>query len=44
MHDLKNLIAQLSLVATNAQRHKHNPEFVEDAIRTIENSVAKMTG
>ncbi len=42
MHDLKNLIAQLSLVATNAQRHKHNPEFVEDAIRTIENSVAKM--
>lgn len=42
MHDLKNLIAQLSLVATNAQRHKHNPAFVEDAIRTIENSVAKM--
>jgi putative PEP-CTERM system histidine kinase len=42
MHDLKNLIAQLSLVATNAQRHKHNPEFVEDAVRTIENSVAKM--
>jgi putative PEP-CTERM system histidine kinase len=42
MHDLKNLIAQLSLVATNAQRHKHNPEFVDDAVRTIENSVAKM--
>lgn len=42
MHDLKNLIAQLSLVTTNAQRHKHNPEFIDDAIRTIENSVAKM--
>jgi len=42
IHDLKNLIAQLSLVAKNAARHKHNPEFVDDAIRTIENSVDKM--
>jgi putative PEP-CTERM system histidine kinase len=42
MHDLKNLIAQLSLVVTNAARHKHNPQFMEDAIRTVENSVDKM--
>ena len=42
IHDLKNLIAQLSLVAKNAARHKHNPEFVDDAVRTIENSVEKM--
>jgi putative PEP-CTERM system histidine kinase len=42
IHDLKNLIAQLSLVATNAARHKHNPEFVDDAVRTIENAVLKM--
>lgn len=42
IHDLKNLIAQLSLVAKNAAKHKHNPEFVDDAIRTIENSVGKM--
>lgn len=42
IHDLKNLIAQLSLVAKNAAKHKHNPEFVDDAIRTIENSVDKM--
>jgi putative PEP-CTERM system histidine kinase len=42
IHDLKNLIAQLSLVAKNAARHKHNPDFVDDAIRTIENSVGKM--
>ena len=42
MHDLKNLIAQLSLVAKNAARHKHNPEFVDDAVQTIENSVQKM--
>ncbi|HEC17050.1 MAG TPA: PEP-CTERM system histidine kinase PrsK [Sedimenticola sp.] len=42
IHDLKNLIAQLSLVTKNAARHKHNPEFIDDAMRTIENSVAKM--
>jgi putative PEP-CTERM system histidine kinase len=42
IHDLKNLIAQLSLVAKNAARHKHNPEFVDDAVKTIENSVEKM--
>ncbi len=42
MHDLKNLIAQLSLVVTNAARHKGNPRFMEDAITTVDNSVQKM--
>ena len=42
VHDLKNLIGQLSLVVSNAARHKHNPEFMEDAIRTVEHSVEKM--
>jgi putative PEP-CTERM system histidine kinase len=42
IHDLKNLIAQLSLVVTNAAKHKHNPQFMEDAIRTVDNSVVKM--
>ena len=42
MHDLKNLIAQQSLVVENAQRHKGNPEFVDDAIDTIKGSVARM--
>lgn len=42
MHDLKNLVAQLSLVVTNAAKHKHNPQFMEDAIRTVEHSVDKM--
>ena len=42
IHDLKNLIAQLSLVAKNAAKHKHNPDFVDDAVNTIENSVLKM--
>ncbi|HKI80881.1 MAG TPA: XrtA/PEP-CTERM system histidine kinase PrsK, partial [Pseudodesulfovibrio sp.] len=42
IHDLKNITAQLSLVVSNAARHRHNPEFMEDAIRTVENSVKKM--
>jgi putative PEP-CTERM system histidine kinase len=42
MHDLKNLIAQQSLVVQNAARHKHNPAFIEDVIRTIDNSVTRM--
>ena len=42
MHDLKNLIAQQALVVENAARFIDNPEFIADAIKTIENSVAKM--
>ena len=42
MHDLKNLIAQQSLMVKNAAKHKGNPEFFEDAMATIENSVARM--
>jgi putative PEP-CTERM system histidine kinase len=43
MHDLKNLIAQQALVVQNANKHKENPAFVEDAIKTIDNSVARMS-
>lgn len=42
VHDLKNLIAQLSLVVRNAERHRSNPAFMEDAIVTVSNSVEKM--
>ena len=38
MHDLKNLAAQLSLLVSNAERHRHKPEFVDDAISTIAHS------
>jgi putative PEP-CTERM system histidine kinase len=42
MHDLSNLVAQLSLIIENAEKHKRNPEFVDDAMRTIANSVTRM--
>ena len=42
IHDLKNLIAQLSLLLANAEKHKHNPEFQADMLETVENAVARM--
>jgi len=42
MHDLNNLIAQQSLIVSNAEKHKRNPEFVDDAISTIAGSVERM--
>lgn len=42
VHDLKNLVSQLSLLLTNAEKHRENPEFQKDMIETIDNSVQKM--
>ena len=42
VHDLKNIVAQLALVEKNAERHRHNPEFVDDAMDTLSNAVARM--
>jgi putative PEP-CTERM system histidine kinase len=42
MHDLKNSVAQLQLLVANAQRHRRNPEFIDDAIATIANTSERM--
>lgn len=42
VHDLKNLVAQLSLMLSNADRHQHKPEFQKDMMETVANSVEKM--
>jgi len=42
VHDIKTIIAQLSLLVKNAERHKTNPEFIEDMIRTTNHTVEKM--
>lgn len=44
VHDLKNILAQQSLIISNAEKHKHKPAFVDDVILTIQNSVTRMTG
>ena len=38
VHDLKNVSAQLSLICSNAERHRDNPEFIDDAFRTVGNA------
>ncbi|MEZ5571790.1 MAG: PEP-CTERM system histidine kinase PrsK [Halioglobus sp.] len=43
IHDLKNILAQLSLMVANAQKHKHNPEFVDDMVSTVSNTVNRMS-
>jgi putative PEP-CTERM system histidine kinase len=42
VHDLKNVVAQLSLIGDNASRHQDNPEFVADAFQTVGAAVARM--
>ncbi len=42
VHDLKNLVAQLSLLVSNAARHRDNPAFMDDAIHTVTNAAEKM--
>ena len=42
VHDLKNIVAQLSLMLKNAQRHKGNPEFQQDMLMTVAHATERM--
>lgn len=42
VHDLKNLVAQLSLLLKNAERHQDKPEFRKDMLSTVEHVVGRM--
>src|SRR5450830_804105 len=42
VHDLKNLVFQLSLLLSNAEKHRANPEFQQDRLVTLDHSVQKM--
>lgn len=42
IHDVKNLVSQLSLLARNAERHADNPDFRADMVLTLKESVGKM--
>ncbi|HUJ89018.1 MAG TPA: XrtA/PEP-CTERM system histidine kinase PrsK, partial [Syntrophorhabdales bacterium] len=44
MHDLKNLASKLSLVTQNLPMHFDNPEFRDDALRAVSQSVSKING
>ena len=42
VHDLKNIVTQLSLMLKNAERLRDNREFQQDMLMTVESSLAKM--
>jgi putative PEP-CTERM system histidine kinase len=42
IHDMKNVVAQLSLIVANSSKHRNKPEFVDDTFKTIENVATKM--
>ena len=42
MHDIKNLVSQLSLLAANAEKHAGNPAFQADMLVTLRNSADKL--
>ena len=42
VHDLKTIIAQLTLLVNNAEKHKSNPVFIDDMITTTEHALRKM--
>ncbi|MCU0949060.1 MAG: PEP-CTERM system histidine kinase PrsK [Porphyrobacter sp.] len=43
MHDIKNLVSQLSLLAANAEKHADNPAFRADMLLTLRNSADKLS-
>ena len=42
VHDLKNIVTQLTLMMKNAKRLHANPEFQQDMLMTVENSLDRM--
>ena len=42
IHDIKNLVSGLTLVARNAERHADNPAFRADMVATLQDSAARM--
>jgi putative PEP-CTERM system histidine kinase len=42
VHDIKNLVSQLSILARNAKKHADNPEFQADMVDTLQSSVSKL--
>jgi putative PEP-CTERM system histidine kinase len=41
-HDLKNIVSQLAIILQQAKKRGDNPEFMRDALDTVDHSVEKM--
>ncbi|KMT64619.1 XrtA/PEP-CTERM system histidine kinase PrsK [Catenovulum maritimum] len=35
IHDLKNVLSQVDMILSNAEKHKHNPDFIDDTFETL---------
>ena len=44
VHDLKNLVSSLGMMAENAQNYINEPEFQQDMLDTLSGTVGKMKG
>jgi len=44
IHDLKNHVAALSLLVDNARQYLDNPDFQQDLLRSLDNTVSRMQG
>lgn len=42
IHDMKNVYAQLSMVNKNAEKHKNNPEFIDDMLLSLNSMQSRM--
>lgn len=42
VHDVKNIVSQLSLMVMNAEKHQADPAFQADMLETVRHSVVKM--
>ena len=42
VHDLKNVLAQIDLILSNAEQHKDNPEFIHDTFETLHHTKTRM--
>lgn len=42
VHDLKNVQAQLKLINKNAEKHRQNPDFIDDVFETIDSATTRL--
>ncbi|MBU2883742.1 PEP-CTERM system histidine kinase PrsK [Psychrosphaera sp. B3R10] len=42
VHDLKNVIAQIGMIVKNAEKHRDNPEFIDDTFETLGHTKERM--
>jgi len=42
LHDIKNMVSQMSLLAANAERHAENPAFRADMVLTLKETAGRM--